>query len=114
MSEHGDGEPGKLTEEEDAEIAALCAQQHAKFTEIMSFIARTLGYDPANLSAAEQQEVRTEAEEACEQYDEADVDTPLLLAGTPLQLLLQEHNDLGALILNIEDTAIGRDLGDVA
>jgi hypothetical protein len=115
MDDHlDDGEPGKLTSDE---IDRLKVELSHKSDEIASVIAQTLGYDPAALSDEQREEVNDMTEGACENWDEAETMAfvgrrPTLTVVGSLQQLLREYQQIADVILDIQDGAVLRDLGD--
>ncbi len=107
-----DDGPGNLTDTEEIMREALYEARCTKFNQIKKLIAEQLGYNPAAMWASQEKEVEDEAVDACESWEEeAEMQTPPSEPITPLQVLLREYWDLGERILDIQDTAIERDLG---
>jgi len=104
-----DGDEIKFTPEQAAEVAELHRRRDAKMDEIVALLALELGYGSiANLTVEQRQSIEAEAEEAEERWmEDADMADPPIVSTTPLQRLLRDHHDLGELILNIQEEAMG-------
>jgi hypothetical protein len=105
--------PEPLGKSEEDEIDLLSQARMAKFVEIVTLIAVTLGYNPNNLSKSQLAEAEEQAEEACEAWGEQ-AETPELGTRpvTSLQALLRKHWSLGEKILEIQESVIARNKRD--
>ena len=97
---------GMFTEDERSQLRESYCQLGNKFDEIVSFLKEKLGC--SEIDAIE------EAEQAINRWNE-DVETfgtgRASSPPTPIQILLQDHYAIKEIILNIEDQAMGRNLG---
>jgi len=90
-----------------AQQVSLIRQKRSKFQEIVRSIKQTLG---ASTTTVGHDDLEAEAENALEEWAEADCDCRLPARDqmTPLQILLAEYLELENQFLDIEDSAIAR------
>jgi FKBP-type peptidyl-prolyl cis-trans isomerase (trigger factor) len=94
-------------------------RRFAKFDEVCAHLASKLGHGGlATLSAELRAQISEEAEDLTDNWSELELsDDPKELdkfdvPAHGLQTLLAEHHELGERIMDIQDTAIQRELGD--
>ena len=97
---------GMFTEDDRSQLREFYCQLGNKFDEIVSFLKERLG--------CSETDAIEEAEQAIDRWNE-DVETfgtgRASSPPTPIQILLQDHYAIKEIILNIEDQAMGRNLG---
>ncbi len=109
-----DDERLTLTPEEAEQISHLTKQLGAKFGEIMQELANQYGLGGVVETDPDGPQIRwlkREAEEAAENWEEADAQPCPPTPTTPLQKLLAEHHELGEQILDIQEEATERQVG---